>query len=100
MKLRIFQSAKGDCLLLEGADGKHVLCDGGMRSSMKEHVRDELAKLRNAGTKLDYVYISHIDQDHISGVLQLLEDEFEWRLFEFHQQNGEPINEPRGPRPP
>jgi hypothetical protein len=100
MKLRIFQSSKGDCLLLEGADGKHVLCDGGMRSSMKEHVRGELAKLREAGKKLDYVYVSHIDQDHISGVLQLLEDEFEWQLYDYHETNGDPIKKPKVPRPP
>src|SRR5829696_7201563 len=100
MKLRIFQSSKGDCLLLEGADGKHVLCDGGMRSSMKEHVRGELGKLREAGKKLDYVYVSHIDQDHISGVLQLLEDEFEWQLYDFHNTNGNSIKLPKVPRPP
>ena len=39
MKLRIFQSAQGDCLLLEAKDKKLVLCDGGMRSSIKSHVR-------------------------------------------------------------
>jgi hypothetical protein len=100
MKLRIFQSSKGDCLLLEGADGKRVLCDGGMRASMKEHVRDELGKLREAGKRLNYVYVSHIDQDHISGVLQLLEDEFEWQLYDFHKTNGDPIKKPKVPRPP
>ncbi len=82
MKLQIFQSAQGDCLLLEGKDKKLVLCDGGMRSSIKSHVRDELTKLRTKGRELEFVYVSHIDSDHISGVLQLLEDEVEWRVFE------------------
>jgi hypothetical protein len=100
MKLHIFQSAKGDCLLLEGTDGKRVLCDGGMRSSMQQYVRAELGKLREAGAEIDYVYVSHIDQDHISGVLQLLEDEFEWALFDFHKKNGDPIKVPKVPRPP
>ena len=100
MKLDIFQSAQGDCLLLQGKDGTSVLCDGGMSSSMKTHVRADLSKMRAAGRKLDYVYVSHIDQDHISGVLQLLEDEIEWRLFEFHQQQGNPIKKPKVPRPP
>jgi hypothetical protein len=100
VKLHIFQSAQGDCLLLEGADGKHVLCDGGMKGSMTRHVRGELAQLRQQNKKLDFVYISHIDDDHITGVVQLLEDELEWRLFEFHQQNGDPIATPSVPRPP
>lgn len=100
MKLSIFQSAKGDCLLLEAKDGARILCDGGMAASMRTHVRDELAKLRAAGGKIDYVYVSHIDQDHISGALQLLEDELEWRLFDFHQGQGTPIRKPKAPRPP
>ena len=101
MKLHLFQSAQGDCLLLEAADESLVLCDGGMRSSLKSHVRDELAKLREAGRELAYVYVSHIDRDHISGVLQLLEDEVEWRVFEYQQSNGNPeAAEPGVPRPP
>lgn len=101
MKLQIFQSAQGDCLLLEGKDKKLVLCDGGMRSSIKSHVRDELTKLRTKGRELEFVYVSHIDSDHISGVLQLLEDEVEWRVFEYQSSlpNGNP-KRPKVPRPP
>ena len=68
MKIQIFQSEKGDCLLLEAADGTRFLCDGGMRPSMRSVVSKELAKLRTKGIKLAYVYVSHIDQDHISGL--------------------------------
>lgn len=100
MKIRIFQSAKGDCLLLEGSDGTHLLCDGGMRDSMQNVVRKELGKLRTQGTKLDYVYVSHIDQDHIAGVLALLQDELEWRLYEHHKANGTLKPKPKFPRPP
>lgn len=101
MKLQIFQSAQGDCLLLEAKDKSLVLCDGGMRSSIKSHVRNELAKLRNEGRELEYVYVSHIDSDHISGVLQLLEDEVEWRVHDFQQSipDGDPTP-PVAPRPP
>jgi hypothetical protein len=105
MKLRIFQSDKGDCLLLEGRTnngqpGPLMLCDGGMGPSMRNFVRDELSKLRNDGRDIDLAYISHIDNDHINGVLQLLEDEVDWRVFDFHAANGNPIDEPQGPRPP
>jgi hypothetical protein len=56
--------------------------------------------LRVEGNKLDAVYVSHIDQDHIQGVVQLLEDELEWRLFDHHESNGTPIRKPKFPRPP
>ena len=101
MKLRIFQSAHGDCLLLESKDKKLVLCDGGMPSSIKSHVRGELGKLRDDQRELEYVYVSHIDSDHISGVLQLLEDEVEWRIFKYRQSiNDANATEPDFPRPP
>lgn len=100
MKLTIFQSDKGDCLLLEAKSGELMLCDGGMGPSMRNHVRGELAKLREAGRELEFAYISHVDNDHISGVLQLLQDEVEWRVFEHHEANGNPIKKPKVPRPP
>jgi hypothetical protein len=105
MKLSIFQSDKGDCLLLEGRSqngkpGKLVLCDGGMGPSMRLHVRDELAKLRKRGRELEFIYVSHIDNDHISGVLQLLQDEVEWRVYDHHKRNGNGIAKPAAPRPP
>lgn len=100
MKIQIFQSEKGDCLLLEANDGTRLLCDGGMRRSMQNVVRKELGKLRKQNIKLDYVYVSHIDQDHIAGVLALLEDELEWRLYDHHHANGTPKPKPKVPRPP
>lgn len=74
MKLRVFQSDKGDCLLLTSKDGKRILADGGMRSSYRAHVAPAMGQLQSAGEQLDLLYVSHIDRDHISGVLQLLDD--------------------------
>lgn len=100
MKLRIFRSDKGDCLLLESGDGHLVLVDGGMTASMKKHVAPHLAALREEGRELDAVYVSHIDQDHISGVLALLDGELDWRVFEANVARDDPSPEPSFPRPP
>jgi len=98
MKLQIFQSSMGDCLLLEAGDGAHrVLCDGGMGASMRDRVRAHLAKL----DAIDFVYVSHIDNDHITGVLQLLQDELEWRIFDHHRKKRTGgAKKPSIPRPP
>ena len=85
MELEIFQSDKGDCILLSGENGGRVLCDGGMRKTMERHLRKRMGMLTDAGAQINAVYISHIDQDHISGVLRLLEDALEWKIFEHHQ---------------
>lgn len=100
MKLRIFQSAKGDCLLLEGSDGSLVLVDGGMANSFRQHVVPHLADLRDEGRELEAVYVSHIDQDHISGVLEMLEIELAWRVFEHHHYRGSRVRTPALGRPP
>jgi hypothetical protein len=47
------------------------------------------------------VYVSHIDQDHISGVLQLMDDEVEWRIHDFQiKQKNLTHKAPASPRPP
>lgn len=102
MKLTAFQADKGDCLLLETADGKtRMLIDGGMSRAYAAHVAPALNALRRAKKRLDVVYVSHIDADHIAGVLQLLNDEAACRVHEHHVKTGNfghPA--PEAPRPP
>lgn len=101
MRLTVFQSGKGDCLLLTGAGGERVLVDGGLRQSYSQHVAPALGALRAAGQRLDLVYVSHIDQDHIAGVLQLMDDLVAWAVHDYQVQNGNPGHKPpKAPRPP
>jgi len=101
MKIRVFQSDKGDCLLLRGADDRLMLVDGGMRSSYVKHVAPALGELQKKKEKLDVVYVSHIDQDHIAGVLKLMDDEFAWRVHDFAVKVGNDDKKPpKVPRPP
>jgi hypothetical protein len=103
MKLTTFQSDKGDCLLLTSKGSKRILIDGGMADSYSEHVAPTLHALQKQGGKLDVVYVSHIDEDHISGVLQLLDDLVAWRVHDFQIAHGNPTHPaPRAghPRPP
>ncbi len=101
MKLTVFQSDKGDCLLVTAEDGTRMLADGGMAGSYSAHVAPTLGEIRKAGGGLDVVYVSHIDQDHISGVLQLMRDELAWRVRDYQRNSGnEAYPEPEAPRPP
>lgn len=102
MKLTVFQSEKGDCMLLESKDGtRRVLVDGGMRASYRKFVAPALGALAAAGGKLDLAYVSHVDQDHIAGVLQLMDDKAAWKVHDFQVANGNPGHpEPGSPRPP
>ncbi len=101
MRLRVFQSGAGDCVLLTADSGENMLVDGGFRGTYKDHVRDTVSL--NAGMNtLDLICVSHIDSDHISGILQLLDDSIEWRVFRHHQNSPSPTNvvQPNFPEPP
>lgn len=100
MKLTVFQSTDGDCLLLTGADGKNMLVDGGRAGSFTLHVAPALSQLRQAKKKLDLVCVSHIDDDHISGIVQLLNDLMDWRVHKFKLKTNPSLKAPKSHEPP
>jgi beta-lactamase superfamily II metal-dependent hydrolase len=101
MKLTMFQAGKGDCLLLRSRNGKTMLIDGGKSKEYRNHVRRTLGNLAANDQLLDLVYVSHIDDDHIAGVLTLMEDSIAWRRFDYQRATGNTeMREPRFPRPP
>jgi beta-lactamase superfamily II metal-dependent hydrolase len=98
MKLKAFHAGDGDCLLLSTDDSQHhMLIDGGRKGTFSAHTRPLLAALND---ELDVVCVSHIDNDHIAGILQLVEDEVEWRVFAFRHSLDPNANPPAIPRPP
>ncbi|QIA20945.1 MBL fold metallo-hydrolase [Mesorhizobium sp. AA22] len=100
MKITLLPSDKGDCLLIE-AGAVTILADGGMPGSYASEVRGYLGKwAEDTGKQLDLVYVSHVDQDHIAGVLQLLEDTVQWRVFDHKHANGQSSGKPPFRRPP
>jgi beta-lactamase superfamily II metal-dependent hydrolase len=65
----------GDCLLLEYGDAnrtRRILIDGG-RPNTYPQIRPLLEQLDNK--ELDLLVITHVDQDHILGVLAMLDDD-------------------------
>jgi beta-lactamase superfamily II metal-dependent hydrolase len=102
MKLTAFHAADGDCCLIESKDAKtrRVLVDGGRSASYIANTRDALGAIRDNGGKLDVICVSHIDDDHISGILRLIEDEVAWRQFEFLKATELTTKPPSIARPP
>ncbi len=105
MELRVFRSGKGDCLLVSGGDGKTILADGGVLEAYEDHWAEFVGDLRDGGQSIDVVYVSHIDRDHIGGILRMLDNEVAWRIFDYqsslpaHLRTKTP-KEPTLPRPP
>jgi beta-lactamase superfamily II metal-dependent hydrolase len=77
-RLHVLQARYGDCLLLEfgtANDPHYVLIDGGPPRTYERHLRGELARIaeRQGGPpgRLDLVVLSHVDNDHVVGLLDL-----------------------------
>jgi len=101
MKITIFQSGKGDCLLLTSQDGKNILVDGGVSKAYRNHVRETIGKLNANDHPIDLIYVSHVDDDHIAGILQLMEDVIEWKRIPFQRATGNSsVKDPKFPKPP
>jgi beta-lactamase superfamily II metal-dependent hydrolase len=75
MKLHVIQARFGDCLLLEYGEGSNhafMLIDGGPSHNYDEQLKPALLQLLNGHNSLHDIVVSHVDNDHIVGVLDLL----------------------------
>lgn len=104
MEIKIFRSNKGDCLLLSNNypnnKNRHILVDGGMAGSFRKHVTPTLDQIRKDGEVLDLVCVSHIDADHIKGILELLDQVMDWRVYNHFVDDEPHRKKPKYPEPP
>jgi hypothetical protein len=73
LRLTMMPADDGDCLLLEYGSNertRRILIDGG-RAGTYPRIRPRLAEL---GGLIDVLVVTHVDQDHILGVLAMLAD--------------------------
>lgn len=101
MKIRVFHAAEGDCFLLTADDGTELLVDGGRSHTWRDHAADYMGELRSEGGALDAVCVTHIDRDHIEGILRMMDDTVRWRVHRHQLDHGNPEHpEPESPEPP
>lgn len=90
--LEVLKAKHGDCLFLHHGDEaapRHILIDGGPRGAYRKFLKPRLEALRQEDDperpiKLDLVMVSHIDHDHIRGILDLAKGMAE--ALDDHQQ--------------
>ena len=75
MEICMLDVGQGDCLFWELPDGTTFLSDGGSTSVSDVGNYRIVPFLKARGVhKIDYLLISHMDQDHINGIKEVLED--------------------------
>lgn len=96
MKIEIFPSLSGDCLLVTSSNGKTLLADGGLPEAYEAFVAEPLSRLN----KIDLAYVSHIDRDHIGGILRMLDHKVQWKAYRHSASVGGRRKQPAFPEPP
>src|SRR5882757_9190964 len=70
VEIKSYPASNGEAFLVRTTDCTFaMLIDGGYSETFHEHVRADLVNLAARGYKLDIVVATHIDADHISGLL-------------------------------
>lgn len=73
-RILILDVGQGDGILLQNREGSAVLVDGGSSSERDLAEYTLIPCLKSRGIRrLDYIFLTHMDADHISGVEDLLE---------------------------
>lgn len=70
MKIKFLKAGSGDSILIH-TNGQNVLIDGGDKTKF---LFEQIDELFNKGEVLDLLIITHHDEDHILGILKLLQE--------------------------
>jgi len=89
VRLHVVQADYGDSLILEygqAAAPRFMLIDGGPPGVYSAHLKPVLRELAQDGAALDEILLTHVDEDHVAGLVDLAYD-----LVEAQEQNGAPL---------
>ena len=77
-EIDVLDVGQGDGIYINSGDGIHYFIDGGSTSKSKigEYTLLPFLKYKGVGS-IDYWFLSHMDEDHVSGVFELLEQDYE-----------------------
>lgn len=79
MKIQFIPSGNADAIYVRFHDEvrkpRNIFIDSGYRKTYKAMLKKELSSIAESGEKVDLWIITHIDQDHISGILAFLKDD-------------------------
>jgi hypothetical protein len=75
-----------------------MLIDGGVSKAFREKVLPLLARTNDR--PIDCLYVSHIDNDHLGGLIVLVDALYDWRVYSFRKGKKPAPKKPAVPQPP
>jgi len=71
IKFNFFKALAGDSILIS-TDRTNILIDGGFGITYEEQIKPKLNRINNC---LDLVVLTHIDEDHICGLIEMIKND-------------------------
>ncbi|MBK1812151.1 MBL fold metallo-hydrolase [Clostridium sp. YIM B02505] len=75
IRINMFQAGQGDAFIIScgiGEQKKNIMIDGGTGDTFASSLQGFLKELDEQGEKIDLLIVTHIDNDHIGGVIEML----------------------------
>lgn len=74
LNIKVLKALYGDCIIISyGEKEKHnILIDGGQGRVCFRQLCSHVENIKKEGDKIDLLILTHIDSDHIDGILRLL----------------------------
>ena len=71
--IEFFPASNGDSILIKFED-YFILVDGGYVNTYRKFIKPKLLEINSDGKSLNHVVVTHIDKDHISGIIKLIKE--------------------------
>lgn len=73
--IEMLPANEGDCILITiPQEDVRILIDGGTSETYTSCLRGRLLKIKEEGKGIDLLVVTHIDNDHIGGIIELLKE--------------------------
>ena len=75
LKIKLIPAEHGDSILLSIDDRNknfNILVDGGLTRTYQNHLKTMIQDIQNNGDKIDLIVCTHMDTDHISGLIPIV----------------------------
>lgn len=74
--VKMYKAGYGDAFLirLRGKVSFNILIDMGLKTTYRNEIKKDLLQLAKQGEKIDLLVVSHIDNDHINGVVEFIKE--------------------------
>lgn len=100
VNIKVLEALYGDCIIISYGENKEsfILIDGGIGKQCYRNLKEFFRYLQQNDLKLDLLVLTHIDSDHISGILNLFsESDFDFSRinrmwFNYGQDLDEELN--------